>query len=42
LIAQDIAQAIAYAVNQPEYVQIADVTIFPKAQGNGTTFVKKI
>jgi NADP-dependent 3-hydroxy acid dehydrogenase YdfG len=42
LIAQDIAQAIAYAVNQPEYVQIADVTICPKAQGNGTTFVKKI
>jgi NADP-dependent 3-hydroxy acid dehydrogenase YdfG len=42
LIAQDIAQAIAYAVNQPEYVQIADVTIFPKAQGNRTTFVKKI
>lgn len=42
LTAQDIARAIAYAVNQPEYVQIADVTVFPKAQANGTTFAKKI
>lgn len=42
LIAQDIAQAIAYAVNQPEHVQIADVTIFPKAQAGGTSFAKKI
>ena len=41
LMAQDIAQAIAYAVNQPEHVQLADMTIFPKAQASGTTFNRK-
>ncbi|MGG5576500.1 SDR family NAD(P)-dependent oxidoreductase [Myroides sp. C15-4] len=38
---EDIAQAIAYAVNQPEHVQLADMTIFPKAQASGTTFNRK-
>lgn len=41
LDAVDIAQAIAYAVNQPEHVQLADMTIFPKAQASGTTFNRK-
>ena len=41
LQATDIAQAIAYAVNQPEHVQLADMTIFPKAQASGTTFNRK-
>ncbi|MGG5507360.1 MULTISPECIES: SDR family NAD(P)-dependent oxidoreductase [unclassified Myroides] len=41
LLADDIAQAIAYAINQPEHVQLADMTIFPKAQASGTTFNKK-
>lgn len=41
LVAEDIADAIAYALNVPQHVQIADVTIFPKAQAGGTTIFKK-
>ena len=41
LIAEDIADTIAYALNAPKHVQIADVTIFPKAQAGGTTIFKK-
>lgn len=41
LIAADIANAIAYAINQPEHVQLADMTIFPKAQASGTTVNRK-
>jgi len=41
LSADDIAQAIAYAINQPDHVQLADMTIFPKAQASGTTFYRK-
>ncbi|MTG96929.1 MULTISPECIES: SDR family NAD(P)-dependent oxidoreductase [Myroides] len=41
LLAEDIAHAIAYAVNAPEHVQIADMTIFPKAQAGPTVFNKK-
>ena len=37
LTATDVASAIAYALNQPAHVQIADVTIFPKAQASGTS-----
>ena len=40
LVAEDIADAIAYALNAPQHVQIADVTIFPKAQAGGTTIFK--
>lgn len=36
LAAADIANAIAYAINQPDYVQLADMTLFPKAQASGT------
>lgn len=42
LAAQDIANAIAYAVNQPEHVQIADMTVFPKAQAGPSVFNKKV
>ncbi|SDH40672.1 SDR family NAD(P)-dependent oxidoreductase [Myroides phaeus] len=42
LAAQDIANAIAYAVNQPEHVQIADMTVFPKAQAGPSAFNKKV
>ncbi|MDR2222096.1 MAG: SDR family NAD(P)-dependent oxidoreductase [Flavobacteriaceae bacterium] len=41
LVADDIANTIAYIVNAPEHVQIADVTIFPKAQAGATTIFKK-
>lgn len=34
LVAQDIAGAIAYALQQPAHVQIADMTILPSAQAN--------
>ncbi len=40
LKAEDVAETIAFAVNQPEYVQLADITILPKAQADGTTFLK--
>ena len=42
LVAQDIANAIAYAVNQPEHAQIADMTVFPKAQAGPSAFNKKV
>lgn len=42
LVADDIANAIAYIVNQPEHVQIADITVFPKAQAGATTIHKKL
>ena len=41
LSADDIAAAIAYALNQPAHVQIADLTIFPKAQASGTS-IKRV
>lgn len=41
LVAEDIADTIAYALNAPKHVQIADVTIFPKAQAGGATIYKK-
>lgn len=41
LVAEDIAETIAYALNAPKHVQIADVTIFPKAQASGTTIFKQ-
>ena len=41
LVAEDIADTIAYALNAPKHVQIADVTIFPKAQAAGTTIFRQ-
>ncbi|WP_413533593.1 SDR family NAD(P)-dependent oxidoreductase [Empedobacter brevis] len=40
LVAEDIANAIEYLLQQPEHVQIADLTIFPKAQAGGTVIYK--
>ena len=41
LLAQDIADAIAYAVNAPDRVTIADMTIYAKAQAAPTTIYRK-
>lgn len=41
LAGEDIANTIEYLLNQPEHVQIADVTVFPKAQASGSVFFKK-
>lgn len=41
LLAEDIADFIAYALNAPDRVTIADVTIFAKAQSAATTIYKK-
>lgn len=41
LVAEDIADAIYYAVSRPDHVQIADMTIFPKAQASGTLYDRK-
>ncbi len=41
LVADDIADAIVYAVTRPAHVQIADMTIFPAAQAAATTILRK-
>ncbi len=41
LKAEDIADAIAYCVNAPERVSIAELTIFPKAQAEPRTIFRK-
>lgn len=40
LVADDVADLISYIVNCPERVNIADVTIFPKAQSSATVIHK--
>lgn len=40
LKAENIAETIKFVVEQPHHVQIADITILPKAQADGTTFLK--
>ncbi len=40
LQAENIAESIAFVINQPKHIQIADITILPKAQADGTTFWK--
>lgn len=40
LSAQDVAQTIAYVLEQPIHVQLADITIFPRAQAGGTVLFK--
>lgn len=40
LRAEDIADVIAYAVNAPDHVTIADVTVYAKAQSAPTTIYK--
>jgi NADP-dependent 3-hydroxy acid dehydrogenase YdfG len=41
LQAIDIAQTIAFIVSRPQHVSIADITIMPSAQANGSLFHKK-
>ncbi|NDW08853.1 SDR family NAD(P)-dependent oxidoreductase [Dysgonomonas sp. 520] len=41
LLAEDIADAIAYAVNAPDHVDIQDMLIMPKAQASATIFHKE-
>ena len=41
LLAEDIADVIAYVVSVPERVTIADVTVYPKAQAAPTTVYRK-
>lgn len=41
LVAEDIARTIRYTLDQPEHVQLADITVLPKAQASGTAFWKK-
>jgi NADP-dependent 3-hydroxy acid dehydrogenase YdfG len=41
LIAEDIADVIAYVLSVPERVTIADVTVYPKAQAAPTTVYRK-
>lgn len=41
LLAEDIADFISYAVNAPDRVTIADVTIYSKSQSAPTTIYKK-
>ncbi|HLW41927.1 MAG TPA: SDR family NAD(P)-dependent oxidoreductase [Flavobacterium sp.] len=40
LKAEDVAETLTFVVNQPEHVQLADITILPKAQADGITFLK--
>lgn len=41
LIAEDIADAIAYCINVPERVTIADMTIYPKAQASAAKIYRE-
>jgi 3-hydroxy acid dehydrogenase / malonic semialdehyde reductase len=41
LQAADIAQTVAFIVSRPAHVSIADITIMPSAQANGSLFHKK-
>ncbi|MDR0299074.1 MAG: SDR family NAD(P)-dependent oxidoreductase [Streptococcaceae bacterium] len=41
LTADDIAESIYFAVSQPEHVQIADLTIFPKAQASAHDYKRE-
>ena len=40
LTAEDVAETIYFALVQPDHVQLADITILPKAQASGTQFLK--
>lgn len=41
LHATDIAQTIAFVISRPAHVSLADITILPTAQANGSLFHKK-
>ncbi len=40
LTAEDVAESICFTIYQPEHVQIADLTILPKAQASATSILK--
>ena len=42
LVADDIADAIAYCINVPERVSVAEMTIYPKAQAEPRTIYRKL
>lgn len=42
LVAEDIADAIAYCINVPERVSVSDMTIYPKAQAEPRTIYRNI
>lgn len=42
LHAEEIANTIAFVLSQPDHVQLADITVLPKAQADGKTFYKKL
>ena len=41
LTAEDVASTIAFTVTQPEHIQLADITILPKAQADISTILRK-
>jgi NADP-dependent 3-hydroxy acid dehydrogenase YdfG len=41
LVAQDIADAAAYALSAPDHVDLQDMLIMPKVQANGTLFYRE-
>lgn len=41
LLAEDIADAIAYCINVPERISVSDITIYPKAQAEPRTIYRK-
>lgn len=41
LMAEDIARAVVFVLDQPKHVQIADLTILPTAQPDAATIVRK-
>lgn len=41
LDAQDVAETISFVLQQPEHVQLADITILPKAQADGVLIMRK-
>ena len=41
LQAENIAETIEFVINQPEYVQLADITILPKNQADAINFLKE-
>ena len=41
LQATDIAQTVAFILSRPAHVSIADITIMPNAQANGSLFNRK-
>ena len=42
LLAEDIADAIAYCINVPERISVSDMTIYPKAQAEPRTIYRNI